>query len=89
MSNVFERGARTFSRLLTPSQYSNAALAVDDDEAEPGVISVMQAEVVAELSLYMSKYEEEFQPFLAPTLGHVWELLIGTYIYIYIFIYIY
>ena len=59
-------------------KYSNPALAVDDEETEPTPVSIVQAEVVETLALFMSKYEEEFQPFLGTCLGHVWALLTST-----------
>jgi len=63
-------------------KYSNPALAADDDDTEPSLISVMQAEVVDNLALYMSKYEEEFQPYLSTCLGHAWELLVSTSLFV-------
>ena len=39
---------------------------------------MMQAEVVENFALFMSKYEEEFQPYLAACLGEVWNLLMNT-----------
>jgi len=59
-------------------KYTNPHLVVDDEQSAPGPMSVLQAEVVECLELYMSKYEEEFQPFIESCLSQVWGLLMAT-----------
>ena len=59
-------------------KYQNPALNAEDDETEPSAISVLQAEVVDDLSLLMSKEEEAFAPFLPGCLGEVWNVLMAT-----------
>ena len=50
------------SALVELLKYANPLLNADDDDVEPGPISVMHAEVVDNFALFMSKYEEEFEP---------------------------
>ncbi len=59
-------------------EYVNPALAAGEEDSHPSHISVLQAGVVDNLALFMSKYEEEFEPYLGTLLGHVWDLLVGT-----------
>ena len=68
-------GCRWMGGFVEILKYSNPSLAVEEDESEPAPVSVLQAEVVETLALYMSKYEEEFQPYLGSCLGHAWALL--------------
>jgi exportin-2 (importin alpha re-exporter) len=50
----------------------------DEEETEPGPISVVQSEVVECLALLMAKEEEAFQPHLESALSTVWGLLMAT-----------
>ena len=59
-------------------KYANPGITADTEESEPDSISVLQAAVVDDLSLFMSKYEEELEPYLGTQLSLVWELLVGT-----------
>mmetsp|Transcript_32189 Transcript_32189/g.74101 ORF Transcript_32189/g.74101 Transcript_32189/m.74101 type:complete len:878 (+) Transcript_32189:372-3005(+) len=56
-------------------QYENPALVDDDEETRPGPIDKLQEAIVGNLSLYASKDEEPFLPFLPKFTGFVWKLL--------------
>jgi len=58
--------------------YSNPLLIDTDEEEEPGVIDQLQASIVDILTLYTSKDEEAFMPFLSDFTQLVWTLLMGT-----------
>mmetsp|Transcript_16972 Transcript_16972/g.45736 ORF Transcript_16972/g.45736 Transcript_16972/m.45736 type:complete len:985 (-) Transcript_16972:289-3243(-) len=58
-------------------QYQHPALAGDADDP-PGPVELLHAAIVETLALYISKYEEEFQPFLPAFVQLVWQRLIAT-----------
>lgn len=57
--------------------YRNAALA-GPAEDPPGPLENAWAAIVETLALYISKYEEEFQPYLATFVTVVWQLVIAA-----------
>ena len=61
-----------FSKYLT---YHNPILVNAGETIEPGPIEKLQAAIVENLSLYVTKYEEEFAPHLAHFTQLVWRLL--------------
>mmetsp|Transcript_6873 Transcript_6873/g.12139 ORF Transcript_6873/g.12139 Transcript_6873/m.12139 type:complete len:959 (+) Transcript_6873:172-3048(+) len=63
-----------FLKLL---QYENKALDSDDDE-KPGPVEQVHAAVIINATLYLKKYEEEFQPFIEKFTEATWALLIKT-----------
>ncbi|XP_044735221.1 exportin-2 isoform X2 [Chrysoperla carnea] len=48
------------------------------DDEEPGLIEQLRSQVCDNVTLYASKYDEEFQPFLPQFVTDVWELLYTT-----------
>lgn len=56
-------------------QYQNPALVDPDEETEPSVIDKVQGAIIQNLSLYTSKDEEEFTPYLPHFTKLVWGLL--------------
>jgi len=61
-----------FKKIL---EYSNPMLVNDDEEDEEGPIEKIQAAVVENVNLYVSKYEEEFLPHLSEFTQCIWGLL--------------
>jgi len=66
-----------FAKYLT---YTNPILVDTTEETEPGVIEQLQAAIVENLVLYVTKYEEEFAAHLPQFTQIIWELLlkVGT-----------
>ena len=62
-----------FAKYLT---YQNPLLVNPRDELEPGPIEKLQAAIIENLSLYVTKYEDEFAPHLPLFTQLVWKLLI-------------
>mmetsp|Transcript_22762 Transcript_22762/g.44700 ORF Transcript_22762/g.44700 Transcript_22762/m.44700 type:complete len:978 (-) Transcript_22762:250-3183(-) len=63
-----------FHKLLV---YENNILE-SDDEDQPGKIELVQEAIIKNLSLYLSKYEEEFQPHIKDFAITTWNLLNKT-----------
>ena len=61
-----------FAKYLT---YFNPLLVNPSDEIEPGPIEKLQAAIIENLSLYVTKYEEEFAPHLPMFTQLIWKLL--------------
>lgn len=61
-----------FARMLN---YKNPVLDDPDEDDEPGAIEKVQAAVVENISLYVTKYEEEFGPYLGNFTQLVWQRL--------------
>ena len=55
----------------------NQLLNTDQDQ-EPGLIEQLKSQICDNVSLYTSKYGEEFQPFLGQFVHSVWKLLTVT-----------
>ena len=51
------------------------ALAAAADDAEPGPLEALQAEVIECVGLYAEMYEAEFEPFMATLVDDVWKLV--------------
>jgi exportin-2 (importin alpha re-exporter) len=56
--------------------YTNPILVDNDEENESGPIEKLQAAILDNISMYASKYEEVFEPFLPNFTQLVWKLLI-------------
>jgi len=61
-----------FAKVLS---YKNPLLVDDSEDSEPGLIEQVQAAVVDNISLYVTKYEEEFAPYLGTFTQLVWQRL--------------
>lgn len=59
-------------------QYQNPLLVDADETSEAGPIERMQAAVVENISLYATKYEEEFSPYLGTFTQIVWQRLLAV-----------
>lgn len=55
--------------------YSNSLL---DEESEIGPVDSLQIAIIDNLILYENKYEEEFKPYIEPSLHKVWNLLMTS-----------
>lgn len=51
------------------------ALQTDDDN-EAGLMEELRSQICSNVSLYVQKYDEEFQPYLAGFVSDIWNLLI-------------
>lgn len=56
--------------------YSNPLLINNNEDMIPGPIEKLQANIIENLNLYASKYEEEFAPFLDNFTQLIWQMLI-------------
>lgn len=76
LPEFFEDNIRTwmtfFHRYL---ELRAPALASAVDDAEPGPLELVQAEVVECVGLYAEMYETEFAPFMATLVDDVWKLV--------------
>lgn len=61
-----------FVKCLT---YTNPLLVDATEDTEPGPIEKLQAAVIDDITLYATKYEEEFTPFLPTFAQLTWQLL--------------
>ena len=61
-----------FMKFLT---YKNRHLVNDNEDLEPGPIENLQVAILENLTLYASKYEEEFNPYLGIFTQAIWQLL--------------
>lgn len=57
-------------------EYRNNILVDLNEENEPGSIERLQSSIIENLNLYASKYDEEFNPYLAQFTQIIWQLLI-------------
>jgi exportin-2 (importin alpha re-exporter) len=64
-----------FAKFLT---YTNPFLVDNDEELESGPIERLQAAILDNISLYATKYEDVFEPFLPQFTQLVWKLLIDV-----------
>lgn len=65
---------KNFLKLLTSS---NTLLNSDNDE-EAGLGEQLKSQICDNISLYASKYDEEFRPYLPEFVTSVWNLLVST-----------
>ena len=49
-----------------------------DSEEEPGPMEQLKSAICDNITMYSMKYDEEFQPYLQPFVGVVWNLLVNT-----------
>ena len=56
--------------------YSNPLLINNNEDMVPGPIEKLQANIIENLNLYASKYEEEFAPFLDNFTQLIWQMLV-------------
>lgn len=61
-----------FMKFLT---YKNPHFVDDNEDLEPGPIEKLQAAILENLTLYATKYEEEFNPYLGTFTQAIWQLL--------------
>lgn len=61
-----------FMKFLT---YKNVHLVDTNEDSEPGPIEKLQAAILENLTLYATKYEEEFNPYLGMFTQAIWQLL--------------
>ena len=61
-----------FMKMLT---YTNTVLVDNNEDLEPGPIEKLQAAILENLTLYATKYEEEFNPYLGMFTQAIWQLL--------------
>nr|ACJ36227.1 cellular apoptosis susceptibility protein [Penaeus chinensis] len=61
---------------LTPLNFSSPLLTSEDDEI--GVLEQVKGQVCEDITLYASKYREEFEPFIERFVTAVWNLLSTT-----------
>ena len=61
-----------FMKFLT---YKNLLLVDSNEDLEPGPIEKLQAAILENLTLYATKYEEEFNPYLGMFTQAIWQLL--------------
>lgn len=71
---VFMEAFRTFLNFQT----TFAPLLEGNKDDSPGILHKIQANVCANLNLYIEKYEEEFAPFLPVFVQDIWTLLSKT-----------
>lgn len=57
-------------------RYRNPILVDASETTEPGAIDKLHAAVIENLSLYASKYEEEFTPYIGEFTQAIWQLLL-------------
>lgn len=63
-------------KFLDLMSVQKAVLQTDDDE--PGLLEQLKTQICENVSLYASKYEEEFQPFMGSFVQAIYELLRTT-----------
>lgn len=47
------------------------------DEDKPGIIEELKTQIVENVEIYATKYDEEFQPYVGDFVSTVWTLLVG------------
>ncbi|CAM9656674.1 unnamed protein product, partial [Chrysoparadoxa australica] len=70
--------AQYMGEFLKYMSYENPLLVDASEETASGPIDRLQAAIVENISLYATKYEEEFQPHLAGFTQAIWALIMKT-----------
>jgi exportin-2 (importin alpha re-exporter) len=58
--------------------YTNPLVINASETAEPGPIENLKSAIIENLNIYVSKYEEEFAPFLGQFTQVIWQLLLAV-----------